>query len=505
MFPSQKYYDFLAMSTKRQAFLDLLKVIISNIAALLAGIFVGFVIPKIMDYSNYGFYKTFGLYAGYTGLLHLGLSDGVFFYFSGQNSETLDRRKLHSIVGFVILLEAIISVVGIGFSLLFARGNPYGMIFVFVFLYSFFSHVQTVLLYVCQATKQFSFPSLVNSLKSILDILSVLALFLLYKYQDSYQVSFWLYCTIVVSTMAVESLCFVIKLWGVVFGKGQDKKQTQADVLMMLKLGFPIMIANLTSSLIMSVDKQFVSIFYPVETSNIFSIFSFAYSVLGLITAVTSAISTVLFPYMKGKDEGRLCGIFPNLNAFLLVFVSMACVSYFVVQWIVARFISKYNDSMPYIRVIIPGLIINSSVTVLMHNYYKAFNKEHIYFWQNIVILALAILTDLLAYYFLVLPLNPMDPIWLTVASDFTLLVWYIVSEWYLVKHYGIKHWKNDGYALSACVVFLLVAFFLDQWIGFGVYLVAIIALSLLFYWKETKGLWNMFKARRQKQPAEIK
>jgi O-antigen/teichoic acid export membrane protein len=493
------------MGTRKRAFIDLAKVVISNLISLISGILVGFVIPKIMGFSDYGFYKTFALYAGYTGLLHFGISDGLYFYFSGQKLEELDQKKLHSLVTFVILFEAIVSFVGIGVSLFFTQRNPYGMIFVFVFAYSFVSHVQTVLSYVCQATKQFSFPSLMSSLKSILDILGVVALYLLNKYKDSYQVSFWLYCTIVVSTLAVESLCFVIKLWGVVFGKGQDKKQTQADLLMMLKLGFPIMIANLTSSLIMSVDKQFVSIFYPVETSNIFSIFSFAYSVLGLITAVTSAVSTVLFPYMKGKDEDRLCSMFPNLDAFLLAFVSLSCVSYFIVQWIVARFISKYNDSMPYIRVIIPGLIINSSVTVLMHNYYKAFNKEHIYFWQNIVILALAILTDLLAYYFLVLPLNPMDPIWLTVASDFTLLVWYIVSEWYLVKHYGIKHWKNDGYALSACVVFLLVAFFLDQWIGFGVYLVAIIALSLLFYWKETKGLWNMFKARRQKQPAEIK
>lgn len=435
----------------------------------------------------------------------LGYQMGVYFYFSGQDLETLDKRKLHSILIFVILLEAIISAIGIGVSLFFTQGNPYGMIFLFVFAFSFVSHVQTILSYVCQATKQFSFPSLMNSLKSVLDILGVSVLYLLYKCQDSFRVSFWLYCTIVVTTMVLESLCFVVKFWGIVFGKGQGKKQTQADLSMMLKLGFPIMIANLTSSLIMSVDKQFVSIFYPIETSNIFSVFSFAYSVLSLITAVTSAVSTVLFPYMKGKDEDRLCSMFPNLDAFLLTFVSLACVSYFVVQWITARFLSKYNDSIPYIRVIIPGLIINSSVTVLMHNYYKAFNKEHVYFWQNIVILVLAILTDLIAYYLLVLPLNPMDPIWLTVASDFTLLVWYVVSEWYLAKHYGIKHWKNDWYALSACAVFLLVAFFLDQWIGFGVYLVAIVALSLLFYWKETKSLWGALKMRRHKQPTEIK
>lgn len=344
------------MSSKKKAFADLLKVVISNIIALLSGILVGFVIPKIMGFSDYGYYKTYSLYAVYTGLLHFGISDGIYFYFSGKNFDEIDQRKLHSVIVFVFFLEALISVIGISVSLFFVPNNPYGLIFIFVFLFNFFAHVETVLSLVCQATKQFSFPSLMNSVKSVLDILGVAILYLLYKYQDSYQVSFWLYCTIVVSTMAIESLCFVVKMWGVIFHKGQDKKQTETDLFLMLKLGFPIMIANLTSSLIMSVYKQFVSIFYPVEISNVFSIFSFAYSVLGLITAVTSAISMVLFPYMRGKNEERLCAIYPDMNAFLLVFVSSACVSYFLIEWVVARFLSKYDDSMPYIRVIIPGV-----------------------------------------------------------------------------------------------------------------------------------------------------
>lgn len=119
-------------------------------------------------------------------------------------------------------------------------------------------------------------------------------------------------------------------------------------------------------------------------------------------------------------------------------------------------------------------------------------------------VLGLAIVSDLLAYYCIVLPLNPMDPIWLTVASDFTLLVWYVVSEWYLVKHYGIKHWKNDCYALSACAVFLLVAFFFNERIGFAVYLAAIVVLGLGFYWKEAKAFFVAWKEHREK-PTGIK
>lgn len=489
-------------NSRKQALRDVFKVAVSNIIALICGILVGFVIPKIMGFDDYGYFKTYSLYAGYTGLLHFGISDGIFFYFSGADLKTLDKRKIHSLVSFVIALEAIISIIGITVSLFFTSGNPYGLIFIFVFLYSFFSHVQTVLAYVCQATKQFSFPSLISSLKSLADILAVVVLLVLYKTQDSFVVSFELYCAVLVSILAVSSLAFVIKLWSIVFSKGQRLDQTRSDIALMLKLGFPIMIANLTSSLIMTVDKQFVSIFYPVEASNVFAEFSFAYSVLGLITAVTGAVSMVLFPYMKGKDEKRLCEIFPHLNAFLVVFVSFACSSYFGIQWIVDKFINKYADSLVYMRVILPGFIINASVTVLMHNYYKTLNKEHVYFWQNIVILFLAVITDLLAYYFIVLPLDRSNPIWLTVASDFTLLIWYIVSEGYLVKHYQIKHWKNDLYCIVASGAFLAVAFFLNEWMGFVVYFVGITILSLCFYGNDLRafvaGLSKRKKHKKQ-------
>lgn len=488
------------MFAKKQAIKDLLKVIISNLISLASGILVGFVIPKIMGFEDYGYYKTYALYAGYTGLLHFGLSDGIYFYFSGKNLDELDQKKVHSSVLFVIILEAAISIIGIIVSLFFTRGNPYGLIFIFVFLSSFFSHVQTILSYICQATKQFSFPSLMNSMKSILDILEVAILYGLYKLKDSFQISYWLYCTIVVATMAIQAFCFVIKLWKFIFCKGQSARQTEEDLQMFLKLGLPIMIANLTSALIMNIDKQFVSIFYPVETSNIFAIFSFAYSVLNLIAVITSAISTVLFPYMKGKDEERLCQIFPDLDAFLLLFVTAACTSYFVIQWIVQRFVSKYNDSMPLIRIIIPGLIINTSVTVLMHNYYKALNKERVYFWQNILILLIAIVTDLIAYYFIILPFDSMNPIWLTIASDITLLIWYIVSEKYLVKNYKIQHWKNDCYAFSSCILFLLVAFFSDGWIGFGIYLISIAIIDFCFYRKEINNFFILQKANRKQK-----
>ena len=59
-------------------------VAISNIITLLAGVLVGFVIPKIMSVTDYGYYKIFTMYFAYTGLFHFGFCDGICLYFAGK-------------------------------------------------------------------------------------------------------------------------------------------------------------------------------------------------------------------------------------------------------------------------------------------------------------------------------------------------------------------------------------------------------------------------------------
>ena len=154
----------------------------------------------------------------------------MYFYFSGQKIEDIDKKKLHSCLLFVIIMEAAISISGIIISSFFTSENPYGVIFIFVFLFSFFYQVQGVLSYVCQALKKFSFSSLINSLKSLLDALGVLCLYLVTKYSDGFQTSFLIYCTIVVSTMAIEAIFYVVYFWRILFGKGQNFEQTRYDM-----------------------------------------------------------------------------------------------------------------------------------------------------------------------------------------------------------------------------------------------------------------------------------
>ena len=68
---------------KRNKFIqNFIVVLISNGLTILSGILVGFIIPKIMGVTDYGYYKTFTLYSSYIGLFHFGFIDGIYLYFA---------------------------------------------------------------------------------------------------------------------------------------------------------------------------------------------------------------------------------------------------------------------------------------------------------------------------------------------------------------------------------------------------------------------------------------
>ena len=56
----------------------ILTVLISNIYILVLNVLTSFLLPKFLSVDSYAQIKTFQLYIGYAGLLHLGYVDGMY-------------------------------------------------------------------------------------------------------------------------------------------------------------------------------------------------------------------------------------------------------------------------------------------------------------------------------------------------------------------------------------------------------------------------------------------
>ena len=80
---------------------NIIAVAFSNCTNIIAGVVVGFIIPKILSMDDYGYYKTFTLYTTYIGLFNLGLADGIVLKYGDKiMNNYIERSSEASFNGF---------------------------------------------------------------------------------------------------------------------------------------------------------------------------------------------------------------------------------------------------------------------------------------------------------------------------------------------------------------------------------------------------------------------
>ena len=87
--------------------------------------------------------------------------------------------------------------------------------------------------------------------------------------------------------------------------------------------------------------------------------------------------------------------------------------------------------------IIVPGVMISSSISVIKFNCYKLFDKINSYFIKSVIILALSVIANIVVY------LIFKDTKSISMVSIGVLLVWYLVVEYYFIKEFKVK-WLNN-------------------------------------------------------------
>ena len=209
-------------------------------------------------------------------------------------------------------------------------------------------------------------------------------------------------------------------------------------------------------------------------TNSEYAIYAFAYNLLSLVTVATLAISTVLYPVLKRTTEETLRENYSDLISIILVFVYGALIAYFPLCAFIRWFLPKYTGSLLIFRVIFPGLAMSSAITVIMHNYYKTLGDNVTYFKKSVLILILSAVANAVAY------LLFKSTISISVASIITMIIWYLYTEQYFVKHYKYERWKNLSFLLVMMGCFYSITA-ISNWIIAGIlYLICYICVSLL-------------------------
>ena len=465
-------------------------VLFSNIISVLAGILVGFLIPKIMGVSEHGYYRTFTLYSSYIGLLHFGFIDGIYLKFAGKKYEDLDKEKFKAYTKFLLLMEFCVTVFILGISMFFLK-TEYFLIVMFVGLNVLATNITTYYEFISQITMRFSRITIRNVIRCILTITSVVVLYLLYKF-NNFTIYNYMYVTIVVSIYYVLALWYMYTYREITFGKSSIRA-IKGDILYFFRIGIPLLLANLVASFVFLADQQVVQLLFE---NDVFSTYAFAYTMIHLITVATNAISTVLYPTLRTMNSETITKNYANINSYLLMFVGFCIIAYYPLCIIVEYFLPKYLPSMETFKIILPGVLISSSITVIKYNCYKTFRKINSYFWKSLFILALSIAANLTVYF---IYHNTMS---ISMVSIAVLIVWYLLVELYFIRTYHVKWISNFLYMILVIAGFYGSLFIPGLLLSGASYLAYYIVLTIVFNYSILKNLFGKVRSWLKKRNA---
>ena len=211
---------------------SLFVVVFSRIISLISSIVVGFVLPKILSVTDYGFYKVFTLYVAYTALLHLGFVDGILLKVSGMKYSDLNLQKMRTYTRFFATLEMFVFLVMLLVGVLVADGE-YLFILVMLAVNMVFVNITTYYQFVSQAIQRFGEYSVKNIAISVIKTFFVLVLLLL-TVGEVINVSYRVYL------IGLNLLDFSIMIWyiaiyrDITFGKGVAIETVKGDIVMTL-------------------------------------------------------------------------------------------------------------------------------------------------------------------------------------------------------------------------------------------------------------------------------
>lgn len=445
----------------------------SNVIKLISSILIGFVIPNMLGLTNYGYYKVFVLYLTYVGLFHFGFIDGIYLKYGGNDYESLDKKSFRTYFKFLLLVELGVSLTGLLFTVFFIEGQRQ-LIFIFLFLNLIAVNLTSYYQFISQITSRFKEYSTRIVLLSFTNILIVAFLYFM-KISD-----YRIYISLIVSTNYILLLWYLYTYRDITFGKSGKIGEIKHEIVFFFKTGIPLLLANLASTLVITVDKQIVEILFPVE---VFGVYSFAYSMLSMITVVVSAVSIVLYPTLKRTNLENIPKNYYNLNRIIILVVLFGLMGYFPLLWFVPRFLPDYVGALVIFRVALPGLVLISSISAVKHNFFKITNKNFAFFLIGLIAVSTNALLNIVAYSIYGTTVS------IAISSIFGISLWYIITESYMVKKHNIRWKSNFVLILIGVSTFYLVTSLENYFISGGIYFVFLLIIASLNYKKNRSFL----------------
>lgn len=449
-----------------KAIKDVIKVFSSNLVILFSGIITGFLVPKFLGIEQYALYKTFGLYISFVGILHFGFIDGIYIKYGGIKLEEIPKEDLKTEWLFLILMQIFIVLIGVCFSFYIKN-----MILFFASISILPINLTNFYKFIFQATGKFGIFSKINVLQPFLWFVSVLILIFILKNKN-----YSLFILMQIITLYFIFLILVFTSINNSLKKVKINKLISKNNFSNIKIGIFIMIGNLSGIFFYSMDRWFVKILLTVKD---FAYYSFAISMMSMVLILISSVAMTFYPMLVHEQNNP--NLIGKLKKYLLILGSIAASSYFILEFIVTRFLNNYIPSLDIISILFAGFPAIATINAIYVNLYKAKKQEKKYFFT---VIGMAIVS--FGFNVVAIMINESN-IAIAIATTMAFYFWLIYSS----KDFkGTRISTREIFYISS---FLILFFWTTEifkwWFGFSLYLILMLIITKIIYPEELKEL----------------
>ncbi len=393
--------------------------------SLMFSLIMSFYTPKILGVEQFSYWQVFLFYAGYTGLFHFGLNDGIYLRYGAAKLSNADKSiisgQLWILVLYLIgLFSIIVSIVWIV--------NPnipqLKSILLLVSLYTIVYNASNYCGYLLQALNRFKLYSYAVIADKIFLITSIILLGFLHA--DSYGTVAILYIIGAVITFAI----IIIRCKDIFLNEFKFTKELFVSIWINIKAGINLMLSNIASTVIIGICRFLISITYPIVT---FGYVSFSFTLCNFILVFISQIGIAIYPILKAKDESFHTHFFPQIRDLISYILSFSLIAYPLLSLIVNSYLPKYITSLEYFAYLLPICIFEAKISILYNTYMKVLRHEKIMLVINLISSLFSIILSLIAICLI-------DNIQLSLLGvALAIILKSTMYDWYLSKQFACR------------------------------------------------------------------
>jgi O-antigen/teichoic acid export membrane protein len=424
-------------------------------------------VPKILGVEQYGYWQLYIFYISYVGFFHLGLSSGVYLSTGGQARNEMDKPAIKSQMIFGATYQACMAIVIVILAQFINAGPERTFILVMTAIYLVLQNLATFMMNELQCmneTKKSSYSTIVERLAFLVPLLIFLAMRV--RAFEPYVFAY------TASTIVQLGYCswHLRDFWSAPFLGLRKSAHLSWESI---KIGFPMMMANIASMLILGIGRFFIDLAWGIET---FGKLSLALSLVSFFLAFVSQASMVLFPSLRQAGEGEIRSFYQAArDAMGLLFPSVYAV-YFPLAWILSLWLPDYASSFIYLILLLPICVFDSKMNITGVTFYNVLRKERVMLVVNAVSAGGCLVLVLVSVYALQSVFAVMASMAIVVAARS------LFSEAYMNRLLDVPASRIWAFELILTAEFVVIAFLFPSLPAFFIYTMSYAAFLCKFH-----------------------